>query len=200
MIVEQLLYLGYKHLVSYTLHSIALRRCNIDIDKTVRGEIIWRGLDAEVIKYAARDVMYLEDILESQVIDLNKQGLIKAALLENAFVPVIAYLEWCGIRLDVDKWQQKMKNDKENLQKSIDALNDFIIKSGQFEDMVHVDMQGYLFSGYDFTPKVNINWASSEQVIKVAKRLGFDVSVKDKKTGEDKESVMEKHLKKAKRN
>ena len=177
MIVEQLLYLGYKHLVSYTLHSIALRRCNIDIDKTVRGEIIWRGLDTEVIKYAARDVMYLEDILESQVIDLNKQGLIKAALLENAFVPVIAYLEWCGIRLDVDKWQQKMKNDKENLQKSIDALNDFIIKSGQFEDMVHVDMQGYLFSGYDFTPKVNINWASSEQVIKVAKRLGFDPAV-----------------------
>lgn len=198
MIVEQLLYLGYKHLVSYTLHSIALRRCNIDIDKTVRGEIIWRGLDTEVIKYAARDVMYLEDILESQVIDLNKQGLIKAALLENAFVPVIAYLEWCGIRLDVDKWQQKMKNDKENLQKSIDALNDFIIKSGQFEDMIHVDMQGYLFSGYDFTPKVNINWASSEQVIKVAKRLGFDVAVKDKKTGEDKESVMEKHLKKQK--
>ncbi len=198
MIVEQLLYLGYKHLVSYTLHSIALRRCNIDIDKTVRGEIIWRGLDTEVIKYAARDVMYLEDILESQVIDLNKQGLIKAALLENAFVPVIAYLEWCGIRLDVDKWQQKMKNDKENLQKSIDALNDFIIKSGKFEDMIYVDMQGYLFSGYDFTPKVNINWASSEQVIKVAKRLGFDVSVKDKKTGEDKESVMEKHLKKQK--
>lgn len=198
MIVEQLLYLGYKHLVSYTLHSIALRRCNIDIDKTVRGEIIWRGLDSEVIKYAARDVMYLEDILESQVIDLNKQGLIKAALLENAFVPVIAYLEWCGIRLDVDKWQQKMKNDKENLQKSIDALNDFIIKSGKFEDMIYVDMQGYLFSGYDFTPKVNINWASSEQVIKVAKRLGFDVSVKDKKTGEDKESVMEKHLKKQK--
>lgn len=198
MIVEQLLYLGYKHLISYSLHSIALRRCNIDIDKTVRGEIIWRGLDAEVIKYAAGDVMYLEDILESQVIDLNKQGLIKAALLENAFVPVIAYLEWCGIRLDIDKWQQKMKNDKENLQKSIDALNDFIIKSGQFEDMIHVDMQGYLFSGYDFTPKVNINWASSEQVVKVAKRLGFDVTVKDKKTGEDKESVMEKHLKKQK--
>ena len=103
MIVEQLLYLGYKHLISYSLSSIALRRCNIDIDKTIRGEIIWRGLDAEVIKYAARDVMYLEDILESQVIDLNKQGLIKAALLENAFVPVIAYLEWCGIRLDIDK-------------------------------------------------------------------------------------------------
>ena len=61
--------------------------------------------------------MYLEDILESQVVDLNKQGLIQAALLENAFVPVIAYLEWCGIRLDVDKWQQKMKKDKENLQK-----------------------------------------------------------------------------------
>ena len=198
MIVEQLLYLGYKHLISYSLHSIALRRCNIDIDKTVRGEIIWRGLDADVIKYAAGDVMYLEDILESQVVDLNKQGLVQAALLENAFVPVIAYLEWCGIRLDVDKWQQKMNKDKENLQKSIDALNNFIIENGQFEDIVYIDRQGDLFSGYDFTPKVNINWASSEQVIKVAKKLGFNVAIKDKKTGEDKESVMEKHLKKQK--
>lgn len=198
MIVEQLLYLGYKHLVSYSLHSIALRRCNINIDKTVRGEIIWRGLDAEVIRYAAGDVMYLEDILESQVIDLNKQGLVQAALLENAFVPVIAYLEWCGIRLDVNKWQKKMKVDNENLQESINALNSFIIESGQFEDLVYIDRQGSLFDGFDLTPKVNINWASSGQVIKIAKKLGFDVTIKDKNTGEDKESVMEKHLKKQK--
>jgi len=58
-----------------------------------------------------------------------------------------------------------------------------------------VDKQGDLFTGFDLTPKCTVNWSSSQQVVKVAKDLGFDTHVKDKKTGEDKESVLEKHLK-----
>lgn len=54
MIVEQLLHLGYPSgVISYSLKNIAYRRLGIDIDKTVRGEIIWRGLDESVVKYAA---------------------------------------------------------------------------------------------------------------------------------------------------
>ena len=58
MIVEQFLYLGYPPAgspggISYSLHSVAERRLGINIDKTVRGEIIWRGLDKSVIMYAA---------------------------------------------------------------------------------------------------------------------------------------------------
>ena len=34
-----------------TLNYIAERRLGVNIDKTVRGQIIWRGLDEEVIKY-----------------------------------------------------------------------------------------------------------------------------------------------------
>ena len=52
-----------------------------------------------------------------------------------------------------------------------------------------------MFSGFDLTPKSLINWDSSQQVIKVAKILGFDTTVQDKKTGEDKDSVLEKTLK-----
>ena len=58
MIVEQFLYLGYPPAgsfggISYSLHSAAERRLGINIDKTVRGEIIWRGLDKAVVMYAA---------------------------------------------------------------------------------------------------------------------------------------------------
>ena len=54
MIVEQLLYLGYpKGTISYSLSAIAERRLRIYIDKSTRGEIIWRGLDSKVILYAA---------------------------------------------------------------------------------------------------------------------------------------------------
>ena len=54
MIVEQVLNLGYpSNVKSYSLKSVAWERLHTDIDKTVRGEIIWRGLDKQVILYAA---------------------------------------------------------------------------------------------------------------------------------------------------
>lgn len=196
MIVEQLLHLGYPSgIISYSLKAIADRRLNVDIDKTVRGEIIWRGLDTEVIMYAAGDVMYLEKIMWSQIEDCKKQGLLKAAKIECDFVPAISYLEWCGIHLDETKWKAKMAKDLENLNNSKKALDGFCIKTPLLQEFTYVDLQGDLFSGFNTEPQCTVNWSSSQQVIKVAKLLGFDTSVQDKKTGEDKDSVMEKHLK-----
>ena len=219
MIVEQLLYLGYPHVslnvkeyekgnytfpyheidnsrvLSFALDAVALKRLHINIDKTVRGEIIWRGLDTTVIKYAAGDVTYLEKIMWSQVEDLKKQGLMKAAKIECDFVPAIAYLEWCGIHLDKDKWKAKMVSDQENLKNAERALNDFAVNRPELSQFVFVDTQGDLFSGFHLEPQISINWASSMQVVKAAKLLGFDTKTKDKKTGEDKDSVLEKLLK-----
>lgn len=199
MIVEQLLYLGYPSgQISFSLKEIAWRRLNINIDKTVRGEIIWRGLDKSVIMYAAGDVTYLEQIMESQIKDLREKELLKAAKIECDFVPVMAYLEWCGIHLDKEKWKAKMEKDKENLEKAREALDNFVITSPKLQKYTYVNNQGDLFSGFDLKPKCTVNWSSSRQVVGIAKDLGFDTKVQDKKTGEDKESVLEKHLKKQK--
>lgn len=196
MIVEQLLHLGYPAgQISYSLKEIAWRRLGINIDKTVRGEIIWRGLDKDVIIYAAGDVTYLERILHSQVEDLKKQELLKAAKIECDFVPVIAYLEWCGIHLDQEKWKAKMQKDEKLLKESKQALDDFVVNNPTLSAYTFVNRQGDLFEGFNLTPKCTINWSSSQQVVKLAKDLGFDTQVKDKKTGEDKDSVLEKHLK-----
>lgn len=196
MIVEQLLYLGYPSgKVSYSLKEIAWRRLNINIDKTVRGEIIWRGLDKSVILYAAGDVMYLERIMHSQVADLKKKDLLKAAKIECDFVPAISYLEWCGIHLDIEKWKAKMKSDHERLIQAEENLNAFVVQCSDLKEFVYINTQGDLFNGFNLAPKVDINWASSSQVVKVAKILGFNTSTKDKKTGEDKDTVLEKHLK-----
>ena len=195
MIVEQLLHLGYPSgQVSYSLKETAWRRLGINIDKTVRGEIIWRGLDERVISYAAGDVLYLEDIMWSQVADCKAKECLVGAKVECDFVPSIAYMEWCGIKLDETKWKEKMKNDKVKLQESIKDLNSFVINTPSLSKFTFVDRQGDLFSGFNLEPQVKINWSSSKQVIEVAKILGFDTSVKDKKTGEDKDSVLEKHL------
>ena len=196
MIVEQLLYLGYPAgIISFSLASIAQRRLGIDIDKSIRGQIIWRGLDTQVIIYAANDVKWLEDIMWSQVADCKKKDCLKGAKLECDFVPVISYLEWCGIKLDEKKWKAKMLKDKESLISAEDKLNKFVTSNPSLSKFTIVNRQGNLFSGFDTEPKCTINWSSSRQVVEVAKILGFNTTVQDKKTKEDKDSVLEKHLK-----
>ena len=183
--------------LSYALDAITKYRLGINIDKTIRGEIRWRGLDDSVIKYAAGDVVYLEDIMRSQIVDLKKiPNALIGARIECLFVPVVAYLEWCGIKLDIDKWKAKMIKDEEHLQESIEALNTYVINHPKLKDKyTYINRQGNLFTGFDLTPKCTIKWSSSSQVIEVAKTLGFNTLIQDKKTGEDKDSVMEKHLK-----
>ena len=45
----------------------------VELDKSIRGQIIWRGLDAQVTEYAALDIKYLEDIMNKQLIEIGKK-------------------------------------------------------------------------------------------------------------------------------
>lgn len=195
MVVEQIIYLGYKPKKDmYSLKGLAKRYLDIDIDKSIRGEIIWRGLDEEVIEYAANDVAFLEGIMEEQTKKLKKFKLLQAAKLECDFVPVISYLEWCGIKLDESKWKDKMKKDYESMVTYLDKLNEFVVKLNN-PTFLSINLQGDLFSGFQDKPECNINWNSPAQVIPLAKILGFDTTTTDKKTGEAADTVLEKHLK-----
>lgn len=193
MIVEQFLHLGYPNgIIKYSLKDIAWRRLNIDIDKSVRGEIIWRGLDTSVIKYAAGDVTYLGDIMKSQLEDLHKiPNATIGAKLECDFTPVIAYLEWCGIKLDTNKWINKMQNDKMNLDNSLKVLNEYCINNPLLKEFITINNQGDLFEGFNLDPIFNIDWQKDEAK-KVFKKLGFNLNTTSKITGKDTESVTEK--------
>ena len=254
MVVEQFLFLGYDNkYFHYSLQAVGERRLKIDIDKSTRGEIIWRGLDDKVILYAAGDVVHLEDIRDQQLAECKATNRLTGAELENMFVPVIAYLEWCGIRLDVDKWQIKMKDNEAKRDEALNLVNDWVVdyylnnkgsegyiekeyvimhkhKDGSCEffdppkleeyvtpetrqvsdgyikviklkqkfPYVTVNRQGSLFDGFDLKPKCNINWDSSKQTIPFFQMLGFNTQTQDKKSGENKDSVVEKVLAKQK--
>lgn len=222
MIVEQLLYMGFPRIpvhpdrykkynydfpykivqsdkkgtyyeLSFSLQALAQKYLDINIDKTVRGEIIWRGLDTSVVLYAAGDVTFLEDIMWKQVKACKCKECLVGAKLECDFVPVIAYLEWCGIKLDEEKWKVKMSKDKDALNDSLQALNNYALHHPKLQKWVKQELQGNLFSGYDAEPKWTVDWQKKE-AIKVVKALGFNVSTISKQTNKESESIMEKVL------
>ena len=194
MIVEQFIHLGYPPgSISYSLAAMCQRYLGVYIDKTIRGQIRFRGIDTEVIQYAANDVVHMVDIMWKQVDILKKRGAMVGARIECDFTPVIAYLEWCGIKLDVAKWQDKMKKDKENLLAATKRLNDYCIKNPKLSKWTYIDTQGDLFMGYNLEPQFNIDWQKKE-AIKVFQALGFNTQAISKTTGNETDSVTEKLL------
>jgi DNA polymerase I-like protein with 3'-5' exonuclease and polymerase domains len=194
MIVEQFLHLGYPPgSISYSLAAMTERYLNIHLDKTIRGQIRYRGVDADVIAYGASDVKYMGKIMQLQMTKVRERNAVKGAKIECDFTPVIAYLEWCGIKLDVQKWQSKMKQDQENLKVALKKLNDYCIQKPELKKWVFIDTQGDLFSGYNLEPQFNIDWQKNE-AIKVFQALGFNTKAISKITGKEADSVTEKLL------
>lgn len=189
-LAERLLWLGYPAgMHEMSLKAASINYLGVDMDKSVRGKIIQTGLTEDVIVYAAGDVSYLGKIRDKQLVELEKKGLLKAIDFENEFVKCLAYIEYCGAKLDVDKWKIKMATDLNNLEKYEAELNEWVEESEYSSKYCSVNIQGDLFNGFDTKPRCHINWTSSQQVIPLFEELGLNLRVLDKKTKHYKKSV-----------
>lgn len=189
-LAEKLLWLGYPAgMHEMSLKAASINYLGVDMDKSVRGKIIQTGLTEDVIVYAAGDVSYLGKIRDKQLEQLEAKGLLKAIDFENEFVKCLAYIEYCGAKLDVGKWRIKMATDLNNLEKYEAELNEWVEESQYSSKYCSVNIQGDLFNGFDTKPRCHINWTSSQQVIPLFEELGLNLKVLDKKTKHYKKSV-----------
>ena len=187
-LAEKLLYLGYPSGTrGMSLQACAENYLGVILDKSVRG-LIHKGITERVIIYGCNDVKYLIGIRQAQLIELEKNDLLTAMDIENRFVSVLAYIEYCGIKLDVQRWTEKMTQDRIRLEKARLELNSWVVTNLRDTKFVDKNTQGDLFEGFK-EAECTINWASSKQVIPLLKLLGFNLRVKDKKTGQMKDSV-----------
>ena len=186
------------YMIQMNLKKAGEMYLGIELDKTVRGQIMWKGLVEEVIIYAALDVKYLERIKDLQYIELNKRGLLKAMEYENRFIIPLAYMEFCGVKLDVARWKAKMDRDQRDLDAVIEKMNDWLVEHDPTNPNIYINLQGDLFAEnpFDTKPRVKINWNSSTQMIPIFKKFGVDVEVEDKDSLDDetKDSLNEKVL------
>lgn len=195
-LAEKLMWLGYPSgFHSMSLKSAGYEYLGIELDKSVRGKIIWAGLTDDVVIYSANDVKYLEQIMDKQKEKLKEQGLLTAIEYENKFVISLAYCEYCGIKLDVNKWKAKMKKDKQREDNALEACNKWLLANEPHSQYIYIDRQGDLWDGFDTTPKISLNWNSAKQLAPLFKKYNVDIKVKDKAKGGLKDSIDAKVLK-----
>lgn len=191
MVVEKVLYCGLTD-VRVALDVLTERYLGFKLDKSVRAEIQKEGLTSRVIQYGADDIRFLPAIREKQISALIEKDLKGAVNIENRFTPCLAYIEYCGFKLDVEKWQRKMAVDNEKLRKAEDFLNQWVIGSG----MVKYFTQQYSL----FDPiTCKVSWSSPKQVIPLFEDLGIDCTVIEKGVSKKsvEASVIEKQRKKS---
>lgn len=193
MLAEYIITMGYTEFrdgkikdVKRDLQTLARKYCDVYLDKSVRGEIISTGLSARVIRYGADDIKYLGQIKDAQIKIIQAKRLESAVALDNKFVRVLAYIEYCGIKLDWDKWAIKAEEYRNDVLKSEEDLNRYL----------YYDLKLYKYFGsgslFSDVPECLINWSSSQQVIPVFESLGINCTFYVK--GEEKKSCSEKVL------
>jgi DNA polymerase I-like protein with 3'-5' exonuclease and polymerase domains len=125
-------------------------------------------------------------IKKMQEVLIAEKGLEVSIELDNRFVKVLAYIEYCGIKLDVEKWKKKIESTRKELGRYKDLLDVFIIEQNMSD---FINYQQDLFSPGLTTL---INWNSPKQVVKFFNNIGVNTKVKNK--GKESDTVEQGHL------
>lgn len=176
-IAEKMRWLGYPSGIhSLSLKSAGENYLGIELDKSVRGEIIWRKqLTDEIIVYSANDVKYLEDIRDKQLEILLPRGQKLALEVENRAILPTAYFEFCGVNLDINKWKAKMAKDEEELRRTQEELDDYIVnfynehKVSSSEVEIIVTEPKYPMNGFDYMRLIQDMGYTEEKLNELAK-------------------------------
>lgn len=164
----------------FNLNFLCEKYLNVKLNKEVRNDIIINGLTDKAIIYAANDVKHLKKIKEIQLKKIeeisieNNINLIETLNLENEVVKVFSFMEYNGIRLDIEKWNNINIEVKKKLIETETLLDEEVTKDKKLEKFVPKTKQLNLF-GFE-ERLLKINWKSPQQKLKILNCLGFDVN------------------------
>ena len=152
-----------------SLAECVFRYLGLVMDKSERGKIDGR-FTYDFIIYSGMDVAYLHElkaIQEKQIKELDCQVSIE---LDNKFVIVLSYIEYCGMKLDVEQWMNRLDRIKQESEVHLSILEEFVTKNYKKFVDEQIDM-------FNTRVKIKINWNSAAQVIKLFTLMGVDTVV-----------------------
>jgi len=168
-----------------SLAACVQRHCGVTLSKEERANITGR-LTEGFVKYSAYDVKYLHEIKSKQNFSQFTEGTDVSIQLDNRFVLVLAYIEYCGMKLDVEQWTKKIEKVQIQADEAVEALNKFILENKMSK---FIDTQLDMFS---LGNKINVNWNSPSQVVEFFEAIGVDTTVVEK--GVKKQTIEANHL------
>lgn len=170
----------------YSLLSLVFQYTGVCLVKSER-ENFRDYLSKSFIIYSAEDVKYLQMVYEKQRRLIEIDGCYKAVYIENGFVEVLAYIEYCGLKLDTKQWLDLYQKNLTKYNELLHQLNKWIYDNNITK---YQDLQMDLFDNND-EYKTLINWQSSKQLVALFRELGLNVINKDGKVSVDDQVMSE---------
>jgi len=173
MMAESVLTMGKG--LKVDLASVCERRLGRVIDKSFRESFIMDPAEArkyiadwsnDLLVYSARDVDFLQDIMESQ----RQEGLYKVIELENNLVPVTVNMSYTGVQIDIDRWLRLYAQNKI-------ALSEAHVKACM---ALRAEPEYSLFS--DEVRYDSVNLSSVPTVKRLLSNLGIELEKTDRET------------------
>ena len=156
------------------LDKLVFKYCNYNLDKSIRGEIIYKGLTSRTVKYAAEDVMFLSKIREQQISKLIQENLLEVMELENNVTKVFSEMEYYGLKIDKDLWLEAANTAQTNSNNLFIELEDIVLNEEKLKSFKKRYTQESLFGVKERV--LFINYDSPLQIKELIQQLGFKIT------------------------
>lgn len=157
-----------------SLEALAKKYCNKQLDKSVRNQFVNIGsnpfTDKQIV-YGVEDVLCLPKINRLQQIELAKWGLLETVNLEYKACLALADIEYNGLGFNPEAWLKLADKAENNIKLYEKELDNLVLQDSKLKKFVKKGEQLTLFGIVE--RKVNINWDSPTQMLKLFTTLGL---------------------------
>lgn len=196
LIGEQIITNGIKDKYP-SLADVVEKYTGVHLDKSVRASFYTGGVIGErELEYAKNDVLYLRDVYNAQLEEINRSKQQRVAELEMQVVPIVAMMEYVGTKFDRDTIIAAGMMSQEDAKRSIEDAKDVIFSAIQespynvkfwrgIVPLAKKEITMLLMMPKDSAMaflRSKINLASPQQKVAILRALGLDVDSADKKT------------------
>ena len=171
-LIEKILNCG-KDNYGFSLGKLCERYLNVTLDKTVQTQFLGvtgQPFSAKQIVYGAKDVEYLLQLREKQILQLGTLELEQVADLENKAVIVFSEIEYEGLMIDKGAWEELAKDNMQVAKQAELDLDDFVIKDQRLKHY-KLPIQSDMFIPAEELRKTHINWNSPSQTLELFRNL-----------------------------